>query len=92
MYETLCYKVGEIKYVGLTVTPRNPLDTVVILEATYTLKAEDGTIVDSGDCTVNDREVTALITAEAEGVYTYEATISIGAEVYKPRAVIRVRG
>ena len=86
------YKVGERKFLRVVIRPINNLDTVVITSATYTLTDKDGVIVDSGDCTIDGKEVTALITAEAEGVYTYEATISIGAEIYKPRAVIRVRG
>lgn len=92
MNETISYKIGETKWVWLTVVPRNRLDTVVVISATYILKTCDGTVVDSGVCTIVGKEIRALITAEQEGTYIFEATVVIGPETYKPRATIRVWG
>ena len=93
----LIYKVGEIKYIPLTVAPRNELETLVINSATFELRDYKGTVVDSGDCEVssdkpcsNDKHIDALVHANAAGDYIYEAVISIGPEIYKPRIRVRV--
>ncbi len=92
MNETILFKAGERKYIAFAAAPENPLETVVVTRATYEITNEDdGAAIESGDCIINDRKIAALVQFDTAGVYRFTAEVYIGAEKYKPSAVVRVR-
>ena len=74
------YFLGEEKYVTARICPKRPDDTLVVVEAQYRLIAQDGTVVDTGPCSVDGPVLTMLLAPNEPGVYKLEVSTVVPPE------------
>lgn len=85
------FYIGEEKYVDANIVSKNKLDTIVVNEATYELSSTDGTVIDSGNPTIDGTKLTMLIKPPSTGVYKLKITVKVGPETIIEQANIQVK-
>lgn len=89
MSSAIRFYAGEKKYIDITVVPKNQNDTVVISSALYELYKNDS-VVESGECEAEGRNLKILLGIDTDGTYTLKITVAIGAETFIQKATIWV--
>ena len=83
------FLAGEIKYVTIAVRSIDQEEVFSTRDATYRLYQDD-VMIESGDCSVEEHELSVLVRAESPGFYRLEYTYSIAAETLKHKVLIEV--
>lgn len=83
--------IGEVRQIGIEVTS-NIKQEFVIESADYKIIKSDGTIIESGVATIEDKKILTLFSANASGDFYCEFTYRIAAEILKAKIRILVRG
>ena len=86
----IAFDLGEKKHVTIEVVSRKN-EEFAILEAGYELiHTSDGTVEDSGSCTVVDHTIDSLISPNKTGVYLLRYTYHIADEILIENMEVRV--
>lgn len=83
--------VGELRQIGIEITSNIGQD-FIIESADYTIIKADGTIVENGAATIEDKKILTLFSANTGGNFFCEFTYRIASEILKAKVRILVRG
>ena len=86
---SICFALGEQRYLEFEIRPLRTNDTVVITVATWALQ-QNGTTIENGDCEVDGKTIRALIAPTDKGVYQLELSVTVPPETRKERLMIYV--
>ena len=83
--------IGEVQYVSATVRPEMPNEIAVINSASYKLTDyENKTVIQSGDCEIEENVIRALLDLSDEGIYKLTIEAQIGKETVIKDKVVSV--
>ena len=81
---------GEVRQVGIEVISK--VKQNFIIEASdYKILKIDGTVVETGESTIDGYKILTLFSAQEQGIYNIEFTYRIGPEILKAKLYVEVK-